>query len=485
MEDISENDVDNVVLDNAMEDLWNEGASEEDELEKKNEYVECETSELIHKEVANDEEAYKLYNEYAFKCGFGIRKGKVCWRYETKTIRQRFLVCSREGLKDTKGGVPKAFTKLDQRCGCKAFIQFDVSKDFGIFIVTKHHMIHNHPMVPLNQRHLIRSHRKVTVEQLHMINNLRSCGVGVAEAVRVLRKEAGGSPNLGFVNRDAYDAVATQRKKELDVWHDVIMVTKYKCAACPWLIRLYKLRKMWCPVYSKDYFSGGVLSSQRSETTNHSLNQRLHSMQGLCDFYKVFIDVVEEWRDRENGEDYNALNGNKHLAFVDVKLLNEAKKIYTVAVYLTFEENFIRGASFCQKLVKYDPPLFEYHVGRTEKEYLMHLVRYDQENMTIDCTCKYFTEMGLLCSHSLRIFHIHDVEKIPQRYILGRWAKHAMCTRVDDDAGKDVNIVQASVWRVKTTRDALSIINSTQHDIAARKVVENALSDLKAKVGST
>ncbi|XP_057248318.1 protein FAR1-RELATED SEQUENCE 5-like [Beta vulgaris subsp. vulgaris] len=216
MEDISENDVDNVVLDNAMEDLGNEGGSEEDELEKKNEYVECETSELIHKEVANDEEAYKLYNEYAFKCGFGIRKGKVCWRYDTKTIRQRFLVCSREGLKDTKGGVPKAFTKLDQRCGYKAFIQFDVSKESGFFIVTKHHMIHNHPMVPLKQRHLIRSHRKVTVEQLHMINNLRSCGVRVAEAVRVLRKEAGGSANLGFVNRDAYDAVATQRKKELD-----------------------------------------------------------------------------------------------------------------------------------------------------------------------------------------------------------------------------------------------------------------------------
>ena len=76
------------------------------------EYVECETSELIHKEVANDEEAYKLYNDYAFKCGFGIRKGKVCWRYDTKTIRQRFLVCSREGLKDTKGGVPKICVML-------------------------------------------------------------------------------------------------------------------------------------------------------------------------------------------------------------------------------------------------------------------------------------------------------------------------------------------------------------------------------------
>ncbi|XP_057248288.1 protein FAR1-RELATED SEQUENCE 5-like [Beta vulgaris subsp. vulgaris] len=150
-----------------MEDLRNEGEREEDEVAKENEYVECETSELIQKEVVNDEEAYKLYNDHAFKCGFGIRRGKVCWRYDTKTIRQRFLVCSRAGLKDIKTGVPKAYTKLDQRC--------DVKRTFNLI-----------------------------------------CGVGVAEAVRVLRKEAGGSANLGFGHRDAYDAVAAQRKKELD-----------------------------------------------------------------------------------------------------------------------------------------------------------------------------------------------------------------------------------------------------------------------------
>lgn len=74
-------------------------------------------------------------------------------------------------------------------------------------------------MVLLSKRHLIRSQRKVTNEQLDMMNNLRSCSVEVADDVHVLRKEAGGSATLGFTQRDAYDAIAGQKKKALDVCH--------------------------------------------------------------------------------------------------------------------------------------------------------------------------------------------------------------------------------------------------------------------------
>lgn len=46
------------------------------------------------------------------------------------------------------------------------------------------------------------------------------------------------------------------------------MVEKYDCAKSKWLQNLYVIRELWCPAYSKDCFSGGILSSQRSETTN-------------------------------------------------------------------------------------------------------------------------------------------------------------------------------------------------------------------------
>ncbi|XP_021775186.1 protein FAR1-RELATED SEQUENCE 5-like [Chenopodium quinoa] len=47
------------------------------------------------------------------------------------------------------------------------------------------------------------------------------------------------------------------------------MCDKYKCENDDWLCDLYKIKEMWCPAYSKKYWSGGILSSQRSETTNN------------------------------------------------------------------------------------------------------------------------------------------------------------------------------------------------------------------------
>ena len=42
----------------------------------------------------------------------------------------------------------------------------------------------------------------------------------------------------------------------------------------------------------KGLFSGCVLSSQRSETTNRSLKRRLRATADLCDFYNVFCDYI-------------------------------------------------------------------------------------------------------------------------------------------------------------------------------------------------
>ena len=41
--------------------------------------------------------------------------------------------------------------------------------------------------------------------------------------------------------------------------------------------------------FSKSYFSGGMLSSKRSETTNRSLKRRLSATADLRDFYNFFM----------------------------------------------------------------------------------------------------------------------------------------------------------------------------------------------------
>lgn len=172
-------------------------------------FEEAEESELMFKEVNSDVEAYELYNDYAFRKGFSVRKSKVR-RSKNNDLSMRKFLCSNAGLKDEKRKRTRAFEKLNIRSGCKAFVQFHISED-GVYRVIKHNMVHNHPMIPADKRHLLRSQRKVNKDQKQFISNLKSSGVQVSDAIRVLRNEAGGSPNVGFTPRDVYNALAGEK----------------------------------------------------------------------------------------------------------------------------------------------------------------------------------------------------------------------------------------------------------------------------------
>ncbi|XP_056687341.1 protein FAR1-RELATED SEQUENCE 5-like [Spinacia oleracea] len=464
-------------------------------------FVEGSESMLMMKEVKNEDEAYDLYNEYAFSKGFGIRVGKGRKRQNSEFYTMKRFLCSCEGVKDEKRKRTRSYARLDTRTGCTAFVQFSIGKD-GVWTVVNHNMIHNHAMVPLNKRHLIRSQRKVSKEALYFMSTLKASGVKVSDTLRVLRKEVGGSPMVGFTASDAYNALSRAKANKLEghdchqlikyfaqrnsseegfyydfelseeegllsffwrdgrmkrdydyfgdllvfdttyrtnkydmicapfvgmnhhsnnvmfgmgfvinektesfnwlfqtfltsmggnppitimtdqapsiaagirnvfpdarhrlcTWHigenskkhigqyraldgfsDIFnyllkycetaaefeyhwprMLTHYKCVENPWLKNLYTIREMWCPAYSKNYWSGGVLSSQRCETTNKSVSHRLDKTQGLCDFYHVFLDVISDWRSKENGHDYRNWKGRPEVAAANCGILLHA-----------------------------------------------------------------------------------------------------------------------------------------------------------------
>ena len=263
------------------------------------------------------------------------------------------------------------------------------------------------------------------------------------------------------------------------------MLTHYKCVENPWLKNLYTIREMWCPAYSKNYWSGGVLSSQRCETTNKSVSHRLDKTQGLCDFYHVFLDVISEWRSKENGHDYRNWKGRPEVAAANCGILLHARKIYTIEAYVLFEEQFLKGMACSQEEIRGNTAIEKsYYVWRPKKDLIKHEVRFNQETFAVDCTCQYFTEMGFLCSHALRVYHVHCVPEIPNLYILKRWTKAAMCSHLVEDDGEKSNIVAASVWRAQTLRNFVKLVMSSQDSLQARAEVDSAFGLLKEKVES-
>ncbi|XP_074297109.1 protein FAR1-RELATED SEQUENCE 5-like [Silene latifolia] len=128
------------------------------------------------------------------------------------------------------------------------------------------------------------------------------------------------------------------------------MITSYQCGDNEWLQKLYKNKEKWCPAYSKDHFSEGILSSQRSETTNDSISRRLRATATLCEFYSCFVDVVTEWRYRENGDDFDCLQGNPEMIANHINMLTHAREVYTTELYHVFEEQFLKSWTLHQHL---------------------------------------------------------------------------------------------------------------------------------------
>ena len=76
--------------------------------------------------VHNEDEAYKLYNDYAIRMGFSVQKNKL--RYSKDGIRQREYMCSKEGFpQDSDHLDDKKFKKLQIMTSCEASIRFTMT----------------------------------------------------------------------------------------------------------------------------------------------------------------------------------------------------------------------------------------------------------------------------------------------------------------------------------------------------------------------
>ena len=64
------------------------------------------------------------------------------------------------------------------------------------------------------------------------------------------------------------------------------MVNKYNLHEHDLFKRLYSIREKWCTALSKDFFSAGILSSQRSESTNHAVGFKANKTTTLTEFFQ-------------------------------------------------------------------------------------------------------------------------------------------------------------------------------------------------------
>ena len=102
----------------------------------------------------SEDNVYEMYNNYAGKIGFSIRKSTSKLRPDG-TIYQKYIVCSAEGHGKTESS--KGMT----RTGCGARVQPVISRE-GIWTVNKVVLVHNHYLASPNKKKNLRSQRRVS-----------------------------------------------------------------------------------------------------------------------------------------------------------------------------------------------------------------------------------------------------------------------------------------------------------------------------------
>ncbi|KAI5352456.1 hypothetical protein L3X38_005347 [Prunus dulcis] len=212
--------------------LWRVQAVIDIESEEENPMIVNRTEnfeeDLLGKVVSTEEEAYNLYNSYATRTGFSVRRGQK--RYNTKKVLRQFsYFCSKEGFRlDSDPSEVSMANKLETRTGCEARIRFAFQNDNGMWKVSHFVYEHNHELAMPEERQFLRSNRKVSEAHLGVIKTMMDAGIRTTNTYSYLSEEVGGSQNVGFTKRDCYNVVNKEKMVMIEAGDAQSLINLFK-----------------------------------------------------------------------------------------------------------------------------------------------------------------------------------------------------------------------------------------------------------------
>jgi len=167
----------------------------------------------------SEEKAYEMYNTYAGKIGFSVRKSRTKHRKDG-SLSQKYMVCSSQGQRENESS-----QKDITRTGCDARVQFSINKE-GIWTVQKVIQEHNHYLASPNKSHKLRSQRQVIEADRKLIGQIREAGMKPSQVYEFMKEFYGGEENLPFAKMDCYNEIGRERRQYLEA-NDAQTLSEY------------------------------------------------------------------------------------------------------------------------------------------------------------------------------------------------------------------------------------------------------------------
>ncbi|PKU76039.1 Protein FAR1-RELATED SEQUENCE 3 [Dendrobium catenatum] len=164
------------------------------------------------------------------------------------------------------------------------------------------------------------------------------------------------------------------------------MITEGNLQSYQWLNDLYKIREKWSTAFNKNCFNLGILSIQRSESTNH--------------IYHGFLcleKVMRIWHRNEQDEEFRCSQTDIEPYMKSSTILKQTAIFYSRKLYSFFEEEFLHGfGGVCIEHSSSD--LSTFSVKNIDNSTNSHnwIVTFNSSEGAIQCSCAMFEMMGIL-----------------------------------------------------------------------------------------
>lgn len=185
----------------------------------------------------------------------------------------------------------------------------------------------------------------------------------------------------------------------------------------------------------KDVFTLGMRSTQLSESLNNDLKDHFKSNFDIIRFFKHFERVVQGKRNTKLNSEFES---RKKLPKICMRrpppMLVQASKLYTPIIFEAFQGEYEKSLAACSKELDGNN---EYLIGdfTYEEEYK---VIGDPLKQTVQCSCRRFDRIGILCAHALKVLDLMNIKSLPPHYVLKRWTREARSGTIQDNLGRNI-----------------------------------------------
>ncbi|KAM0844247.1 hypothetical protein ACQ4PT_057182 [Festuca glaucescens] len=205
--------------------------------------------------------------------------------------------------------------------------------------------------------------------------------------------------------------------------HPMHMLRSFDMTENNHLNNMWKSRKTWAPVYFRKSFFPFTSTTGRSEGLNSYFKTLVRPSDSVWNFVQQYELCQNLMLDREDNAGFTMETTTSKL-WGSYSIEEQALKFYTREVFDRFQKMVQSSTRFYPIHVEAEGLCFDL-VPNQDLDVKTYRVAVNPEEGWYTCGCNMFEMCGLICPHIIRVMVHLNVQQIPGRYMLERWSAAA------------------------------------------------------------